>query len=288
MNPSGQKLLNLLFEPDEEICVSPDGYGWMSIPLSEIAMGSFVLKPQTEKMKPRFCSVDDIMLVSINPIKGPRRDENVTAHRTFLVELDEGSLASQFQYVKDMKMPYSACVFSGGKSLHFAITLTKPLPSQEIWRHYAEWILAVMDRADQQTKNPSRSIRMAGNFRNEKEMRLIDIRGRIEFEELTTWLSQYSGLAPRKYVKITPSDVPLDILHLPEWVQKELEFGIDRSKGRNNRWFAIALQCGLLGWSEDDTIAVLGRFFEEERDFRRHEWETAVKSGVKRARSRYD
>jgi hypothetical protein len=288
MNPSGQKLLDLLFEPDEEVCVSPDSYGWMSIPLSEISMGSFVLKPQTDKMRPRFCTANDIMLVAINPIKGARRDENVTAYRSFLVELDDGNLSEQFKYVKDMKMPYSACVFSGSKSLHFAITLSKPLPSYDIWRYYAEWILAIMDRADQQTKNPSRSIRMAGNYRNDNEMKLIDIRGRIELEELTTWLSQYHGLAPREQERTVPSHAPMDILHLPEWVQKELEFGIDKSKGRNNRWFAIALQCGLLGWTEDDTISILDRFFQEERDFRRHEWLTAVRSGVKRARSRYD
>jgi hypothetical protein len=284
MNPSGQKLLDILFEPDEQVCVSPDGYGWMSIPLSEIAMGSFVLKPQTEKMQPRFCTADDILLVAINPINGARRDENVTAYRTFMVELDDGDLGEQFRYVKDMKMPYSVCVFSGGKSLHFAITLSKPLPSYNIWRHYAEWILAVMMRADQQTKNPSRSIRMAGNYRNGNEMRMIDVKGRIDLEELTTWLSQYPGLAPRKPERSIPSDKPLDILNLPEWAQNELEFGIDRSKGRNNRWFAIGLQCGLLGRTEDDTIAVLSGFFQEERDFTRREWETAVKSGVKKAR----
>jgi hypothetical protein len=284
MNPSGQKLLDILFEPDEQVCVSPDGYGWMSIPLSEIAMGSFVLKPQTEKMQPRFCTADDILLVAINPINGARRDENVTAYRTFMVELDDGDLGEQFRYVKDMKMPYSVCVFSGGKSLHFAITLSKPLPSYNIWRHYAEWILAVMMRADQQTKNPSRSIRMAGNYRNGNEMRMIDVKGRIDLEELTTWLSQYPGLAPQKPERSIPSDKPLDILNLPEWAQNELEFGIDRSKGRNNRWFAIGLQCGLLGWTEDDTIAVLSGFFQEERDFTRREWETAVKSGVKKAR----
>ena len=87
MNPSGQKLLDILFEPDEQVCVSPDDYGWMSIPLSEIAMGSFVLKPQTDKTQPRFCTQDDILLVAINPINGARNDNNVTAYRTFMVEI---------------------------------------------------------------------------------------------------------------------------------------------------------------------------------------------------------
>ncbi len=285
MNPSGQKLLNILFEPDEQVCVSPDDYGWMSIPLSEIAMGSFVLQPQTDKMQPRFCTVDDILLVAINPIKGARKDDNVTAYRTFMVELDEGDLGEQFQYVKSMKMPYSACVFSGGKSLHFAITLSKPLPNYTIWRFYAEWILSVMSRADQQTKNPSRGIRMAGNLRNGNEMRLIDCKNRVDVEDLTTWLSQYPGLKPQEKQEKMILDMPRDIAYLPDWVQDELRYGIDRSKGRNNRWFAIAFQCGLLGWDEDDTMSTLGYFFNEERDFTRREWETALKSGVKKARS---
>jgi len=287
VNPSGQKQLDIMFEPDEQVCVSPDGYGWMSIPLSEISMGSFVLTPQTDRMRPRFCTPQDIQLVAINPIVGARRDENVTAYRTFMVELDEGSLSEQFQYVKDMGMPYSICVFSGGKSLHFAITLTKPLPDSKIWRFYSEWILSIMSRADQQTKNPSRSIRMAGNYRNGIEMKLIDCKGRIELEELTNWLSKYLGLAPKKEERKVPlsSDTPGDIMWLPVWVQNELTRGIDKSKGRNNRWFAIGIQCGLLGWSEDDTIRTLSYFFSEEEDFRRREWETAVRSGVKKARS---
>lgn len=285
MNPSGQKLLDILFEPEEQVCVSPDDYGWMSIPLSELYMGSFVLQPQTDKMQARFCTQEDILLVAINPIVGARKDDNVTAYRTFMVELDEGDLGEQFQYVKQMGMPYSACVFSGGKSLHFAVTLSRSLPSYKIWRHYSEWILAIMSRADQQTKNPSRGIRMAGNYRNGNEMRLIDCKKRIDLEDLTNWLSKYPGLEPKKQEKLVITDVSGDILMLPDWVQTELEFGIDRSKGRNNRWFAIGLQCGLLGWSEDDTISTLSRFFLEERDFGRREWETAVKSGVKKARS---
>lgn len=284
MNPEGQKLLNLLFEPEEEVCVSPDDYGWMSIPLSEISMGSFVLRPQTEKMRTRFCTPDDILLVSINPITGARLDQNVTAYRTFMVELDEGSLKEQYDYVNSMKMPFSACVFSGGKSLHFAISLTSPLPDYKIWRFYAEWILAVMSKADQQTKNPSRGIRMAGNKRNGNVMKLISLNNRIDLGVLVSWLSQYPGLQPQEKKENVVIDAPLDLEYLPRWVQNELKFGIDSSKGRNNRWFQIGAQCGLLGWTEDDTISILGYFFQEERDFSKKEWESAVRSGLKKGK----
>jgi hypothetical protein len=128
---------------------------------------------------------------------------------------------------------------------------------------------------------------MAGNYRNGIEMKLIDCKGRIDLEELTNWLSKYPGLAPKTTTeerKIS-LDTPGDIMWLPKWVQNELIRGIDKSKGRNNRWFAIGIQCGLLGWSEDDTIHTLSYFFIEEKDFGRREWETAVRRGVRKARS---
>lgn len=284
MNPDGQKLLDLLFEPDEEVCISPDEFGYQSVPLSEIALGSFVLKPQTDKQIMRYATAADVVLVAINPIKGARRDDNVTAYRTFMVELDEGELDEQFKYVKSMKMPYSVCVFSGGKSLHFAITLTESLPSESIWRYYAEWILNIMDRADQQTKNPSRGIRMAGNLRDGKEMRLVDMKTRISREDLVVWLSQYEGFKPQeKRERVIDKDLPPVLEFLPEWVQNELIMGLDTSKGRNNRWFSIAMQCGLQGWDEDATIDLLEQFFQEENDFTRREWLTAVKSGINKA-----
>lgn len=284
MNENGEKLLNLLFNEGEEVCVSPDEFGYMSIPLSEIFMGGFTLSPQTEKQVPRNCSPSDIVLVAINPIKGPRKDETVTAYRTFMVELDTGDLGEQYEYVKSKNMPYSACVFSGGKSLHYAITLDQDLPSYKIWRFYAEWILRVMERADQQTKNPSRGIRMAGNLRNGNEMRLIDMKTRIPLDQLKNWLSGYSGLMPveRERPVIITQEPNLDIL--PEWVKTELTTGIDVSKGRNNRWFAIGYECGLHGWDEDATLDALGYFFSEESSFGRKEWSSAVKQGVKKAR----
>lgn len=291
MTDSGKRLLDILFDPEEDICVSPDKYGYHSIPLKEMLMGSFVLSPNnSEKQTPRFCNPSDIQLVAINPIKGRRNDENVICFRTFMIEMDQDSLAEQFSYVNNMGMPYSLCVFSGSKSLHYAISLTRALPSEEIWRFYAQWILNIMSRADQQAKNPSRSIRMAGNIRSENgnEMKLLQARVRVELEELQAWLSHFPGLMPLAEKRQARTDVPIDLSFLPEWVQNELIFGLDYSKGRNNRWFAIGYECGLQGWHEDDTIILLSNFFNQERDFSRKEWESAIKSGVRKARKNYD
>lgn len=285
MTESGQKLLGLLFKDGEEVCVSPDSFGYQSIPLSELSLGSFVLSAQTEKQQPRFCNFSDIVLVAMNPVKGPRKDENVTAFRTFMVELDEGDLGEQFEYVKGKGLPYSACVFSGGKSLHYAITLDQDLPTYKIWRFYAEWILKVMERADQQTKNPTRSIRMAGNMRDGAEMKMVDFKGPIALDDLKNWLSKYLALMPVEREKAVINTEAPELEMLPEWVKNELTMGIDTSKGRNNRWFAIAYECGLHGWDEDGTVDALGFFFQEEHDFSKREWMNTVRSGVKKARS---
>lgn len=283
-------LLGILFDQEDSICVSPDQFGYQSVPVSYMkGSGRFVLAPQTDKQKPVSVTPDDIELVSMNAIEGARNDNNVTKLRSFLVEMDEGSLDSQFRYVQDMSMPFSACVFSGNKSLHFGITLTEPLPSYKTWRYYAEWVLNVMSKADQSTKNPSRSIRMAGNHRNGREMTLFkqSLR-RIDLGELTTWLSKYEGLKPIiRAQNPVATDIPLQVDCLPNWVVKTLRGNFDTKKGRNNTWFSIGFECGLQGWGEEESLYLLGFYFQEEYDFTRREWETAVKSGIKKAGERH-
>jgi hypothetical protein len=283
----GKRFLDLLFDDDEEICVSPNQFGYESIPKKEMLMGSLYLEPNNPaKQGSVICSPSDIQLVSINPIKGKRNDENVSAFRSFLVEMDTGNAKEQFDYINEYQLPYSACVYSGGKSLHFAVTLSEDLPSEKVWRFYDQWILNIISQADQVAKNPSRGMRMAGNIRKEtgKQMKLIQTRKRIPLEDLKAWLSRFKELEPKEVEKNTITQVPEDVSFLPNWVQNDLIYGIDASKGRNNRWFSIAFVCGLHGWDEDATIGILRQFFAEERDFTVREWEMAVKSGVRTAK----
>jgi hypothetical protein len=282
MHKDAERLTELLFKEEEEVCVSQDKYAYRSIPLADLGMGSFELTANNGVDKV-FCSPDQIKLIALNPIKGERNDENCTAFRTFLVELDEDSLREQYAYVKSMRMPYSACVFSGNKSLHFAITLEEDLPSLDVYRFLAEWILNVMSKADQNTKNPSRMIRFPGTMREEGEQKLLELKDKVSLPELQHWLSQFPGQKPIIAKKTAAAPRDADLVLLPDWVQNDLILGIDTSKGRNSRWFAIAYECGLQGFSEDDTIALLDNFFNEERDFKRREWISALKSGVKKA-----
>ena len=205
--------------------------------------------------------------------------------------MDDDTLPKQLKYVKDMEMPYSACVYSGSKSLHFAITLDQDLPSYEIYYYYATWILNVMDKADKNTKNPSRSIRMAGAMRETgREQKLVQIFDRISLSTLNAWLSNFEKMRPKNFFaekreKVErPESGRADLI--PTWVMFELDNGIDTSRGRNSRWFQLASEFGKAGFSEEETVNFLDEYFTPEYDFKKAEWLIAVRSGVKNGHSK--
>lgn len=222
-----------------------------------------------------------LTLVALNPIKGYRNDLNCTAYRNFLIELDFGPLAQQKAYVEKLGMPYSACIFSGNKSLHFLISLDTDLPSETVYRHFSDWLRNIMTMADQNTINPSRSIRIPGAFREpKKQQKLVEMKGQVGTKDLYKWLNEYPDCKPKKQEKRQISQSH-DFSRLKEWVIERLLNGLDNTKGRNKQWFSIACEFALAGYSEDDTFDILSEFFTPDRDFKEREWATSVRSGFK-------
>lgn len=276
--------LEMFFNTGEEICVSPNKFGYYSVAQEELSREKFVIVSCGEKMYTNEISLGDINLCSINPVRGARRDENVTAHRSFLVEIDFGTLAEQKSYIDAIEMPYSMCIFSGNKSLHYGIVLTEDL-APSVWRNTAEWILAIVNKADQLTKNPTRSIRFPGNIRKDGkglEQSLVDCRTRITPEDLFVWLSRWPELNPaanRKKKKAAIA-LPVEGIKMPKWLKDKILDGFNEG-GRNKGWFGIALALAKLGWEEEHIIDTLSAFFIEDRDFKEKEWVEAIKSGCK-------
>jgi len=284
MKEVSKKFLNTLFDEGEEICISHDGYAYKSLPQKSLD-GPITLISNNPKVKSRSINEDDITLVAINPITGPRNDLSVTAYRSFLVECDEGSLAEQFQYVEESGMPYSVCVFSGNKSLHFGIVLDEPIPHESTWRSINQWILNIMDRADQQTKNPSRSIRFPGNIRKDgKALKqvLYKNKGRIKRSDLNIWLSRYVDKKPKGSLRSKSRKGGIaDDSNVPEWIREYHDNGVTTE--RNKTWFNIA--CWFAERDNFDAerfIEYWNDVFIEEHDFTKQEWETTVKSAFKR------
>lgn len=283
MDPKGQALLKLLFNPGEEICVSNSQFACHSLPLEDLIQDKNVtLISNIATNSPVVCGTSDLILCSINPIKGPRLDENCTAFRSFLIELDVGSIKDQLATIKHIKMPFSAQVFSGSKSVHTVITLSKDLNDEKKWRHINQWILNIVTLADQNCKNPSRCIRIPGAYREPgKKQRLINIGNRVSHEELSNWLDKYDHLKPRVRERKPIPEGEADFDRLSPWVRSMLKNGIRFDNGRNSRWFSLAVDFKLAGYSQESTIDILEKFFIEDYDFKRKEWESTILSAFK-------
>jgi hypothetical protein len=281
LHSTGVQLLNLMFRPGETICVSPNQFAYHSMPLENAMSDKVTLLSPNPKVPIEYVHSDQLLFVALNPIEGFRNDINCKAYRNFLIEMDIGPLKDQMDYIKEIEMPYSACVFSGGKSLHFLISLDTDLPNAEIYRKFAVWTLSIATLSDQNCQNPSRSIRVPGAEREPgKFQRLVEIKGPVKLSDFAAWLGRYPHLKPKEKEK-RPRSENADFDRLKPWVVQRLQSGLDPTKGRNKQWFSIACEFALAGYNEDDTIEILSGFFNEERDFKEREWLTALRSGFK-------
>lgn len=280
-----------MFKPGEKVSVSPNKYGYHSMPLENAMLDTVTLVPTPESAEKRNlkwedtfeqCPSDQLLLVALNPIEGFRQDMSCTAFRSFLVEMDYGPIADQLVYAKQIKLPYSAAIFSGNKSIHFLITLDQDLPSYKVYYQMAEWILNIATMADPLTKNPSRSIRIPGHYREPGKLQeLMEIRGPVKLQDLGNWLKMHPEAKPLEAEKREISDTPIDLRNVKPWVAYKLANGLDVTQGRNRQWFAIACEFALGGYDEDGAIDFLRNYFVPDRDFREREWLTSIKSAFK-------
>lgn len=288
MHDTSKQLLELMFREGESVCVSPNKFGYHSVPLEDAIFGETVTllppNPESKTIKP---DTDKLILVALNPIVGFRVDANCTGFRNFLIEMDVGTQEQQKEYIAARAMPYSAAVFSGGKSLHYLISLEDDLPNEATWRMVNQWCLNIMTLADQNCKNPSRSIRLPGAMRDTGKMQeLVEIKTTVSYAELSAWLKTYPQCAPKPEPKRQkPSETPtLD--RVRPWVKKRIVGGLDPKQSRNTQWFAIACEFAIAGFSEEDATDILEGYFNEDTDFKKREWKASIRSGFKHVNRR--
>lgn len=283
MHADGKKLLNLMFKPGETVSVTPDKAGYHSVPL-DTALGDKVnlLLPSFKNADDyKTVSTDVLLSVALNPIQGWCRDINSTAFRNYLIELDTGTIEEQIGYIKASGIPYSAMIFSGGKSVHILISLSEDLPDEKIYRKIALWILNILPLADDKCKNPSRKIRIPGAERTPgKFQELLEFKGKVNPRELGDWLNQHESAKPKDRPKRERSD-KADISQVRRWAQKMLTEGFPLGMGRNAGWFALAAEFSVSGFTEEQTIELFEQFYVPEHDFKEKEWLTAIASGFK-------
>lgn len=282
LSPEAQKILTLMFRPGEGVCVSPNQFAYHCVSLERVLSGSVDLVSPRHRDESDYlqCQSNELTLVALNPIDGWRMDVNCTSYRNFLVELDEGDLYQQFAYIAQLGLPYSAVVFSGGKSLHFLISLDEDLADEDEYRDLARWILSVVSLADQNTKNPSRCYRIPGVMRDTGKMqRLIEFKGPIEKSALMTWLGRFPTHKPADEFWEYEDNSYNSSGTIPAWVQAQLDDGLDFSAGRNKKWFQVGCDFAKAGFSYEDALSYLRDYFTPERDFTEREWRSAIKSG---------
>jgi hypothetical protein len=286
MKDSSKIFLDKLFNPGEEICVSPNEYAYKSIPLDSFG-GKMILESQGKYERKFEVDEEEIVLCAINPIKGEKNDANCMALRTFLIECDDGDIYDQKKYIESLNMPFTVCVFSGNKSLHYGIVLNEELTTIELWRDINEWILAIVSKADQQNKNPTKSIRFPGNKRTDGKglvQSLVELRERVDLDVLLDWLDRKPELNPRlNRPKRRPlGDMEVADTSIPKWMAEKLSEGVGQMGSRNKEWFMMAMEMAKRGNSEEEIVRGLGPHFTPEHDFTLREWHTTIKSAIKR------
>lgn len=139
--------------------------------------------------KGAYIAVNAAKQVNIN-----KTSENVFVLRNFLIEFDKLPLEEQIPFMKKLNLPYSACVYSGGKSYHFIISLKEPL-----YHHVGELksngLLQYKDifyrihflceeKNDRACSDPARFTRFPNAIRSGSVQQVVEISDRVDNTEL--------------------------------------------------------------------------------------------------------
>jgi|ERR1035437_639583 hypothetical protein len=285
MGPDALELVKLMFNENEHICVSDSKYAYASSPIKIGTSQEVPLISNNPDIPTRIVDGSKLILMAINPMKegANRQDSNVSAFRSFLVEMDVGDRDTQINTLAHYGFPFSAQIWSGSKSIHTITTLSEDLNTEKEYRIIADWIFNIITYADRNCANVSRSVRIPNAIRPEtgKEQELIELKSRITHKELFDWLNKYPHLRPKAKEKRIIPEGQYDFSRLSPWARGMLTKGIDFKRGRNQTWYALAMDFALAGATEEVTIEILGKHFQEEHDFKEKEWLTTIASAFK-------
>jgi hypothetical protein len=115
MKPSVEKFLKLMFQDTDTICVSDSKFGFHSIPLEMVLKDKITLVSPNKDIVNKEITSDEIVFICTNPVKGFRQDQNVYRLSNFMIEIDGYGIQKQYEYIKNLGIPISACVYSGNK-----------------------------------------------------------------------------------------------------------------------------------------------------------------------------
>ncbi len=213
----------------------------------------------------------------INPIKPgyTRSIDGVKHFRNFMFEIDEDMdknpvpLEKQQEIIQAAQFPWSTCVYSGGKSLHWILSLEEPVEDASEYRMWWKMMEAILNKTakelgynlkfDPNVKDPSRFSRAAGSVRMDVNPKAIQelrgVSGRKSQHLVMQWFDQHGV----KFEDFAPKPTQFEIGKINEdakdhekfeFIQKQLMKNQAYQPGHNaNSWqftFArLARRCGI-------------------------------------------
>lgn len=143
----------------------------------------------------------------INPLKervyGARggAKENIASYRNILIEWDspDMTLRKQANLAARANLPYNTCTFSGGKSLHYIISLNEPFTNEAEYVYFARLIMSALG-SDISMSNVNRVSRTPNAIRssNGTVQELREVTGRkLSKQELLDWLITDKYMKPK-------------------------------------------------------------------------------------------
>lgn len=236
--------LRILFEPDEYIC-----------PCSKTNVKGSPVETRTVQVKD-FIFTPGTQWVSANPMKPytTRRISNVSSFRNFVIEFDKNTKLEQYKLATELGLPYSTCVYSGNKSLHFVISLKEDLDLKR-YRKICKRIKEIIPQADEKCLEPSTFTRLPGAIRNGKVQELLEVRKKISLKEMEDWMAQF----PVKKVKQSIETYKQVNGELKDITKRFLKWGIKKSKNisRHDKLKKMAIDFRLSGFSAEEATSKL-------------------------------
>lgn len=131
--------------------------------------------------------------IGLNPlIKGTtRKAKNAAVFRNLLVEYDLalGTAETQLEYINKIGLPYTTAVFSGGKSVHFIISLVEPLESRALYDKLFWRLQQFEPKLDIMCKDPLRLTRLGGALRQSGKLQsILQVNERVYLADLEKYL----------------------------------------------------------------------------------------------------
>lgn len=224
-----------------------------------------------------FANIEDNhgQFLSINPMVGKRADTSVTCFRNILVEFDKLPLLEQKKIAENF--PHSTCVFSGGKSYHYIISLKTPCADKKEYDNLVRRVYKKLPDVDSQGKNPSRFTRMPNGKRENGVVQSLEyVTGRISRQKLEEWLGPEEVRE-----RFLPNVETYKVSRLLSGnTMNFLLFGAEEGS-RNSQVFKHSCEMFRAGYTEEEIINKVTRVI----DLQLTEIISAVKSAAKTVRN---